>query len=185
MPLTRRTIVWIAIAAALSLTVVLTTLAFQGFDAGGWLLCARYTARFSFFCFLLAFLTPKWIPNVGDQESRDLFLAFAAAHFVHFGALMKYLSESAIEMNTGQETVGALAYLILVSLVIWLVRGRRFHRFHGPLVHYILLVFALTYGSRLPNEESRIVGIVGVGTAILALALRHLPKSAVKTNPQA
>ena len=176
MPITRRTLIWILFSAVLSLTVLLATLLIWGHNEDGWLLCARYTARFSFVCFLLSFLAPKWAPNFSQQDARDAFLAFAAAHIIHFGALMTYLQISDTAMNPGQLTFGSAAYLILVGLTVGLLTGKNFTRFHAPMVHYILFVFALTYSTRLPDEESRIVGILGVGTALLALALRHIPQ---------
>ncbi len=163
-PLTRRTLIWTLIAAALSLTVLLATLLKWGHNVDGWLLCARYTARFSFLCFLIAFLAPRWVPNFTHENSRDAFLAFSAAHIVHFGALMTYLQMSGTAMSVGQLTIGGMAYLILVALTIWLLTGRDFPRFHAPMAHCILFVFALTYSTRLSDEESRIVGIVGIGT---------------------
>ena len=174
MPITRRTFLWVSAAAGLSLAVVLVTILLSGHNADGWLLCARYTARLSFLCFLFAFLAPRFVLKFTDEDARDAFLAFSAAHMVHFGALLTYLQVSGTSMNLGQLTVGALAYLILVGSAIWLVAGRGFPRFHVPMLHYILFVFALTYSTRLPDDETRIVGVVGVGTSFMARALRHL-----------
>ena len=175
MPLTRRTIVWLIVGAAGSITVMVAVLSVAGSGSEGWLLSARYTARLSFVMFLISFLAPRWLSGFSAQDARDAFLAFAAAHFGHFAALMTYLNVSAIPMNTGQQTVGALAYVLLGSTAVWLLSGRHFHRFHAPVAHYILLVMALTYGSRLPNEDARVVGVVGVASCLVAVALRHIP----------
>ena len=175
MPLTGRTLIWVLVTTAMSVVVLLATLLIWGHTVDGWLLSARYTARFSFLCFLLSFLAPRLFPGSVDQDLRDAFLGFAAAHMVHFGALMTYLSVSDTAMNPGQLIFGGMAYLILVGLAIWLLTGKFFPRFHAPMVHYVLFVFALTYSTRLPDEETRMVGIVGVGVSLLALALRHLP----------
>ena len=176
MAITRRTLIWVLLTATSSFAILIATLLVSGHDVDGWLLCARYTARFSFLCFLLSFLASRWIPKFTQQDTRDAFLAFAAAHIIHFGALMTYLQVSNTAMNTGQLTFGFVAYMILVGLSIWLLTGKNFPRFHAPMVHYILFVFALTYSTRLPDEETRIVGILGVGTSLLALALRHIPQ---------
>ena len=176
-PLTIRTLVWILAGAAASVTVMLAVLFMTGHSSDSWLLCARYTARLSFVLFLISFLAPRWIPGFSDQDSRDAFLAFAAAHFGHLAALMTYLNVSGLPMNTGQKTIGALAYFVLAGLTVWLVSGKRFIRFHSPMVHYILLVMALTYGSRLAHEEARLVGLTGVAACLIALALRHVPAS--------
>ena len=157
------------------MTVMLAVVFVNGNNPDSWLLCARYTARLAFVLFLFSFLAPRWTSGFSDQDSRDAFLAFAAAHLGHFAALMTYLNVSGIPMNTGQKTVGALAYLMLAGLSVWLLSGKRFYRFHSPMVHYILLVMALTYASRLPHEEARLVGLIGVAMSLIALVLRHIP----------
>jgi len=182
MPLTRRTLNWISITSALALMIVMAPLMNFGFNADAWLLSARYTARFAFLWFLVPFLAPRWWSSFNAEDTRDTFLAFAAAHIIHFGALMRYTVVSESSLSTQAVVIGGTAYVLMVGVLVRLLSGKDFPRYASLILHYILIVFLLTYATRISSELTRPVGFVGVGTSVLALIARHIPRNETSTT---
>ena len=98
-----------------------------------WLLATRYTARFSFPVFLLAFTASSWARLVPGRRTRALVrarrglgLGFATAHTVHLAALAIY---NAIVANVPSLTTlagGGVAYPAMYAMAAtsndWSVR---------------------------------------------------------------
>src|SRR5690606_2299916 len=110
MPLTRRTAILAAAATLASLAVMAAPLLLFDADPETWRLSARYTARFAVCILFVAFVGAVRLPRFGDAATRDAFLAFAAAHLVHLGALAAYRILTHQPPEVSSLVVGGLAY---------------------------------------------------------------------------
>lgn len=182
MNFSKRTYTLIVGAFIAGLLIVISPLAMFGNTPESWLLSARYTARLAFVLFLVPFVIPKWRVNFGDAATADSLLAFATTHTVHLGALITYLAVSSTPLSPVALGVGGMAYALMFGLVVILIRGGIASEYRVIALHYILLVFALTYAGRLSSDDTQLVGVAGVGFAVLALVLRHLPRFTTKRN---
>jgi methionine sulfoxide reductase heme-binding subunit len=174
------------------LATILGPLALFGISEQGWQLAARYTVRVSFPLFLLTYLarplttfwrteTTRWLL----RNRRYLGLSFALAHTIHLGALTSYFVF--IEQVPGMEAVlgGGLAYALMFIMAATSndqsvkALGSNWGRLHTVGLHYLWLIFLVTYLGRLSEGEGGtetgslfMVGIVGSGLAFAALLLR-------------
>jgi len=86
--------IWMASAFAVALAAAVAMLEFRGAGHEGTVLALRLTARWSYCLFLPAYLGGALTTLFGPvfkplaRRGRDLGLAFAAAHLVHFGLVV-------------------------------------------------------------------------------------------------
>jgi hypothetical protein len=175
MPPTRRTALLAAAATIAALAVMIAPLLLFGTDQDTWRYSARYTARFSFGLLLIVLVSPARQQRFDAAPTRDAFLAFAAAHIVHLGALATYRYFSNQPPDALAIAVGGTAYGLLAAFALGMLFGRPPGRALPYLLHYLVIVAAITYAMRLPEPETRLIGIVGLAACATALALRHLP----------
>jgi methionine sulfoxide reductase heme-binding subunit len=154
-----------------------------------WLLATRYTARFSFPVFLLAFTASalrRFFPGEGTRalvrERRGLGLSFAAAHTVHLGALVIYNVVAGRTPNLVTLAGGGVAYLAMYLMALtsndWSVRrlGKNWGRLHTFGAYWIWGIFSFTYGTRVAS--GKLFFLPELVLALAALTLRLLPQSA-------
>lgn len=178
----RGTIAVVAGAAAISAAIVVGSLAARGSDASGWLLAARYTARFSFVILLGAFIGPGWIRGVAGPVERAGIMAFGAAHGIHLAALTTYRIVAGTVPGTAAFVVGGAGYALLGALLIAIARGRVNRAFGSAALHYLLAVFLLTYARKIGTPDQHWVGVVGTAVCGAAFVLRHLPRKSLKST---
>lgn len=190
---TRQIPYWLFGATALAaLGTVIGPLTLFGISEQGWQLAARYTVRVSFPLFLLTYLarplTTFWRSNATRwmlRNRRYLGLSFALAHTIHLGALSSYFVF--IEQSPDVATLvgGGLAYALMFLMAATSndqsvrAMGANWGRLHTIGLHYLWLIFLVTYLGRLSGGEGGnqtdalfMVGIVGSGLTFSALALR-------------
>jgi sulfoxide reductase heme-binding subunit YedZ len=124
----------IAAATAVALAIVAYGYSeFRGWNAEAAAAAARYTARFSFLLFILAWsasalakLWPGGWRTVLVRRRRAVGLSFAAAHFVHLGALL--IAVLAFVTPRSMTTIygGGLGYVFIALMALtsndWSVR---------------------------------------------------------------
>ncbi|MDP3907133.1 hypothetical protein [Novosphingobium sp.] len=151
----------------------------------GWELAARWTARVGFPIFLLVYLASSlarlwpggWRAAV-LRDRRFWGLGFAACHTVHLFALVMFLKLG--DETRGLETLipGGLGYVVLYAMAATSTDGAmrklgaNWKRLHRVGIHYLWLIFTLSYAGRLMTAETRIVGVIGTALALAALGLR-------------
>lgn len=162
----------VAGASFVAVCVIGASLAAAGPDAQGWLLAARYTARWSFVVFLVAFLGPVIAPGFNEAGTRAAILAFGAVHGIHLGALVTYRVVTGEAPGPDALAVGGLAYGLIAVLVAAELLGKSGRALRAVALHYAWFVFVLTYATRLGSAETRWVGIVGMGAGVGALITR-------------
>ncbi|MFK7935462.1 MAG: hypothetical protein AB8G22_18245, partial [Saprospiraceae bacterium] len=122
-------------------------------------LMARYSARVSFVIFVVLY---GWIAWVGLKrifqatKSRDLLvaflLAFAVNHIIHLGFLSYNYWLQPFPLSVVQHGGGAIAYLVLSILPLWLAQvqqltTRRYYSLHLALF-FIWIFFNQSYMGR-------------------------------------
>jgi DMSO/TMAO reductase YedYZ heme-binding membrane subunit len=153
----------------------------------GALLAARWTARAALPLFLVAYLAsslrtlwPGPLTNALVRRRRQWGLAFALAHFIHFTALALNIwvfgpSRDAETLVGGGLAYGFIGLMALTSndaavraMGVW---WRRLHRVG---IHYVWLIFTISYASRIVNPDAsyHLMGWVGTPVMLGALALR-------------
>ena len=131
------------------------------------LLWARYTARISFFFFLISFIAGSihyFFSNAFTRSiksnRRYIGLSFALTHSVHLVALISFFVS--INQNPDTDTLagGGLAYLAMYIMALTsndnAVRKIGFKRWkliHKVGANYIAFIFAFTYLGRVTREE--------------------------------
>lgn len=160
-----------AIAAASA--VIALSLAFHGTGDAGWLLAAQYTARFAFALFLVAFLGPAWLPGFDDAAERAAILAFGAAHAIHLGALITYRAIAGTIPSASGLVIGGAGYVMLVAMMLLIARGRASRAFRSGVLHYLAVVFLLTYATKIPTGDQHGAGVMGTSACVIAFGLRH------------
>ncbi len=163
---------YVAGAAGVSAAITAGTLAVFGPAVEGWLLAARYTARWSFVVFLGAFLGTALVRALCEAKTRAAILAFGAVHGIHLGVLVTYRIIAGETPPVTALAVGGFAYGLIAALMVAELVRRSGPVFRGVVLHYALLVFVLTYASRLNAPETEWVGIIGVGVGAAAFLLR-------------
>jgi DMSO/TMAO reductase YedYZ heme-binding membrane subunit len=150
----------------------------------GFVVASRFTARWSFTWFMVAFsassLALLWPTRLSDfllRERRGLGLGFAAAHLVHAGFFLTAIQAFGLEVDPFTVVGSGIGYLFVLGLAftsndgarrrIGLVAWRRFHRFG---VGYLALIFGFTYWSRIPTRPW--VAFIGLAALAMGLSLR-------------
>lgn len=155
---------------------------FGGWNAEGAGAAARYTARFSFPIFVLAWsasalvtLWPGGWRSVLLRRRRAIGLSFAAAHFVHFGALLIAVLVFAAQPSAKTVYGGGAGYVFIALMALtsndWSVRTlgpRNWKALHlvGGLT--IAVIFAVSYLGRLDAKPwLAIPALTLLGLAVL------------------
>ncbi len=159
-------------ASAIAAAIVAGSLWFAEVNVEGWLLAARYTARWSFAVFLAAYLGPAIVRGFGEARTRTAILAFGAVHGIHLGALVTYRIVAGETPPTTALAVGGLAYALIVVLVVAELRRKSGRVLRAVTLHYALAVFVVTYAARLSSTDQYWVGVVGVAMGAAALVVR-------------
>lgn len=149
------------------------------------LLAARYTARASFALFLIVYLAGPLVTLKPGEVTRGIArdrrwwgLAFAAAHFIHLAALIRFFVVSGEEPKLLTVVGGGFGYVVLAAMAATStdraqrVLGSWWNRLHTFGLHYLWFVFAFSYFGRLFDPARQEQGIAGFGLAIAALILR-------------
>lgn len=159
-------------ASMIALVVMAASLVYAGADVEGWLLAARYTARWSFMVFLAAYLGPVLVRGLGEADMRAVILAFGAVHGIHLAALVTYRMVVGEAPGLDALAVGGLAYGLIAVLVTaeWLQKSGRVLR--AVALHYAWFVFVLTYATRLGTADLHWVGMTGVAVGLVAFVIR-------------
>ncbi|WP_135213078.1 hypothetical protein [Vitreimonas flagellata] len=139
---------------------------YGGWNADGAGAAARYTARFSFPIFVLAWsasalatLWPGGWRSVMLRRRRAIGLSFAAAHFVHFAALLIAVCVFAAQPSAKTIYGGGFTYVLIAAMALtsndWSVRKlgprnwKMLHTFGGLA---IAIVFTVSYLGRLDEK---------------------------------
>ena len=166
----------------------------SGSTEKAWLLSARYTARFSFCLFVLAFVSSS-LPRLSSsalwrtlrRSRRDLGIAFGIVHLIHLAALTKFFVT--IDNWPGVDTliIGGLGYLVLIAMLATsndaAVRrlGTRWTLLHKYGSYYLAFVFGLTYAMSIYSGDKTFAGTVGLLVTLAAIAVRTAANYANRT----
>ncbi|MFO0688792.1 MAG: ferric reductase-like transmembrane domain-containing protein [Myxococcota bacterium] len=180
----------IACALALSLGVLLASLALNGTAALGWRTATRHTAQVAFLLFLAAFLAssiarlwPGPLTRALLARRRALGLAFATAQAVHGAAILLYARHARDVLEPDLSFVGgALGFVFTGAMAatsndaavrrLGLRGWRALHR-TGQIVLFVIL--AVTYAGRVARDPAWWPGLALIGAALairLAAALQ-------------
>ncbi|MFN4354710.1 hypothetical protein [Parvibaculum sp.] len=149
----------------------------------------RYTARFAFLIFIVAFSAgalAQLFPSDGTRwlrrNRRYIGLSFALAHFIHLGALTGFFVSIGEVPDVVTITGGGMAYVFVSLMAItsndWSVRTlgpAAWRRLHLIGSYYIWLIFMNSYIGRIAREappEPRIIFIATAALGFAALGLR-------------
>lgn len=161
-----------------------------GFTAGStaqerWQLAACYTARVGFPILILAYVArPLHQVSQGRfgrfllARRRAIGLGFALSHSVHLVALITALRLSGETPPPATLLGGGLGYVVLYAMALTSFEGARKHLgrswtyLHRFGIHYLWLIFAISYASRIADSEKMAVGITFGAVALAAACLR-------------
>ena len=183
-PRRRPTALLCALAGTLAIAVIVVSVASADAVDEGWRHAARYTARFSFFCFLPVYVASAWQRLAPSRVSRwvmknrrSLGLAFATAHTVHLGALITFSTMAETAPGLTSLIGGGGAYVMMFAMVatsndaaVRRLGARNWQRLHRVGVHWLWFIFAFSYAGRVASGQLFFVPLVGV--ALLALGVR-------------
>lgn len=162
---------------------------FAGLQAGttpdeGWKLAARYTARLSFWVFLLAYVASAWKRLWPSEPAsrlvrrrRAVGLAFAAAHSIHLVALVRYNVVTAQVPDAATLLVGGGAYVAMFAMAAAsndaAVRalGRHWRTLHRVGVHWLWFVFTFSYAGRVLGGDPAFVPMLAAALGGLGLRI--------------
>src|SRR5262245_53659438 len=158
---------------------------------GGWSregaeAAARFTARFSFLWFVAAFsasalatLWPGGWRAVMLRRRRAIGLGFAAAHFVHLGALLTVVVLFATPASATTVIGGGAGYVFVTLMALtsndWSVRAlgpRNWKLLHTAGAYAIAIIFFISYLGRIEDKLWLAVPALALlgGAVILRLA---------------
>lgn len=159
-----------------------------GFSLHGWTeegagAAARLTARFSFPIFVLAWsasaiarLWPGGWRTILLRRRRAIGLSFAAAHFVHLGALLTALLVFGVESKPTTLIGGSFGYVVITLMALTsndasvrFLGPQRWKLFHAAGGYVIAAIFAVSYAGRLATDPPLAIatlGLLGVGVAL-------------------
>ncbi len=165
--------------------VVAAQLALHGTGAEGWQMATRYTARFSVWFFLAAFLAgplarvfPGEATRALLRERRGVGLAFFGAHTVHLVALSTLI---AMGGRAGIVTIlgGGLGYALIFAMAAtsndWSVTrlgAKNWKLLHTIGIYYIWAIFANSYAGRALEPDAAPVHLLLAGAVVAALLFR-------------
>ena len=180
---TRSTPLWLTLLIAVS--AIIAALSFGHTPAEQALLAARWTARVALPVFLIAYLAssllriwPSELTKSLVRRRRQWGLGFALAHTIHLSALA--INVLVFGPSREPETLvgGGLAYVFILFMALtsnnWSMKklGKNWKRLHIAGIHYIWLIFAISYASRLGDPEKFLTGAVFTPVMLGALGVR-------------
>lgn len=180
---TRSAPLWLALLIAVS--AIIAALSFGHTPSEQALLAARWTARVALPVFLLAYLAssllriwPSELTKSLVRRRRQWGLGFALAHTIHLIALA--INVLVFGPSREPETLlgGGLAYVFILVMALtsnnWSMKklGKNWKRLHVAGIHYIWLIFAISYASRLGDPEKFLTGAVFTPVMLGALGVR-------------
>ena len=180
---TRSTPLWLTLLIAVS--AIIAALSFGHTPAEQALLAARWTARVALPVFLIAYLAssllriwPSELTKSLVRRRRQWGLGFALAHTIHLIALA--INVLVFGPSREPETLvgGGLAYVFILFMALtsnnWSMKklGKNWKWLHIAGIHYIWLIFAISYASRLGNPEKFLTGAVFTPVMLGALGIR-------------
>ena len=149
-----------------------------------WKLAARYTARLSFWVFLLAYVASAWnrlwpgdLARQLVRRRRGVGLAFAAAHGVHLVALVQYNLVTAQVPDATTLIVGGGAYVAMFAMAATSndasVRalGRHWRTLHRIGIHWLWFVFTFSYAGRVAGGDLSFVPMLAAALGGLCLRI--------------
>lgn len=172
------------IATIGAIALIAITLRSYNFSTDAYHWAARYTARFSFAIFLIAYAVSSWhrlwpgrLSSTILRNRRSVGLSFAGAHTVHLGALSAFARVSGHTPGLGNLIPGGLGYALMLAMTAtsndWSVRalGPWWQRLHRTGIHYLWFIFAFTFFSHARSNDP-VWGPIFVAVALAALGLR-------------
>ena len=173
------------IGLAAGLLAVGAALAAGGTAAEQALLAARWTARTALPVFLVAYLAsslvklwPGTLTRALRHRRRQWGLGFALAHAIHFAALAVNVLVFGPARPWQTLIGGGLAYLFILMMAVtsndasMRRMGKGWRGLHRFGIHYIWLIFFISYASRIPNPEKMLTGLLFTPLLLAALAVR-------------
>lgn len=149
-----------------------------------WQLAARWTARAGFPIFIITYaassLARLWPTDVTRTLWRDRRwwgLGFASTHTIHLVALLTYLKVSGDTRPLGVLLFAGGAYTVMYLMVLtsneaaMRALGRNWKRLHTLGIHWLWVIFFVSYLGRAVKPETQVNGTIGVTIALAALAL--------------
>jgi hypothetical protein len=112
------------------------------------------------------------VRGIGDAGTRATILAFGAVHGIHLGALVTYRVVVDETPEAGALAVGGLAYALIAALMVAEIFNKSGRVLRSVALHYALVVFVLTYATRLNSSEQYWVGVIGVAVGGAAFLIR-------------
>ncbi len=177
--------------ATLAGTALIAALSFGiwGMGSDGLQHFTRYTARFAFLIFIVAFsagalaqLFPSDRTRWLRRNRRYIGLSFALAHFIHLGALTGFFISIGETPDIVTIVGGGLAYIFISLMALtsndWSVKKLGpvvWRRLHLVGSYYIWAIFMNSYLGRIAREappEPRIIFIATAALGFAALGLR-------------
>lgn len=150
-----------------------------------WRLAARWTARAGFPLFILTYsassLGRLWYGDITRTIWRDRRwwgLGFAAAHTVHLYALLKFNRAAGQTISTTTMIGGGIAYALLYLMALtsnaaaMRALGKNWRRLHTLGIHWLWMIFALSYIGRVMRPATMLEGAIASTIALAALGLR-------------
>lgn len=162
---------------------------FAGLQSGttpdeSWKLAARYTARLSFWVFLLAYSARPWNRLWPSDLSRQVLrrrravgLSFAAAHTVHLVALVTYNVVTRQLPDAVTLVFGGGAYVAMYAMAATsndaAVRalGRHWRTLHRVGIHWLWFVFTFSHAGRVAGGDASFVPMLAAALAGLGLRI--------------
>jgi methionine sulfoxide reductase heme-binding subunit len=146
---------------------------------------ARWTARTALPLFLVAYLASSLVRLWPGEISRALVrrrrqwgLGFALAHTIHLGALGVNVLVFGPSREPETLVGGGLAYALIFLMALtsndasMKLLGRNWKRLHVFGIHYIWLIFTISYAGRLADPGMFLTGAVFTPIMLGALGLR-------------
>lgn len=176
---------WVFLVALAAAVIGSGSYALGGWNLDAALAAARWTARFSFTWFLLAWtassvatLWPGGWRRSLLRRRRALGLSFAAAHFVHAGFFLTAIFAFGVTRPLGLFIGGGTAYAFVLAMALtsndaavrWL-GARRWRLLHTVGGAVVMAVFVKSYFLRVPEVPA--VGIPGSLLILAAFGLRY------------
>lgn len=126
-------------------------------------LCARYSARTSFFMLLtiLFWIGLRRLSTIyGKENTRMIFvsamLCFAINHLIHFFYVVLHYRYQQLSLLKPGNIFGAIGYLAIVALPLYLLQKKSLTKGRCITIHLLLytttLMFLATYLGRLSKE---------------------------------
>lgn len=175
----------LALGLFAGLSAVAAAFVIGGGNADIALHAARWTARATLPLFLIAYLAssllrlwPSAITRALMRRRRQWGLGFALAHFIHLVALS--INVLVFGPSREPETLigGGLAYVLIFLMAVTSNNlsvkrmGQNWRRLHSFGIHYVWLIFTISYAGRLFDPDKFVIGALFTPVMLAALALR-------------